>query len=1327
MLYAALYHKDNCWYRAQACDFDKTSISVVYLDFGNRDNVHPAELHSLDSQFRSLPFQGVRCSLAGVAGPEDGVWSAEAVAFFKEWLKQASKGLRAKVVQSLSNWSLQLEVWQADSDVKESVNKTMIGKGYAGTRDTPVPKQAVKKQEEEYPGKYALCPTPPRPGPVRTGELTSPPASSADVPRHLKLTDLPPLPLPSTESIQVCVTDAPSPDCIFVQVLDGNQAEQIAKLEVCLQETYQHHKGSHVPTKGEVVAAVFQSFWCRAEVLDIVDQQSIRVRFLDYGNLDIVPLSEVAALTDELTQFAIQGLHCRLAGVEGPSCDRAWQPSCLTGLDPPLEMQIVKKDGTLPAVNLLDHGESINDRLIAEGLVKASTAEPAGSQPALQDEARQADRLISKEALVVEPEVKPQQKPSRKTAGGVTVPALQLPSDEQEVRVIITSATSPSAVFAQVVHTAEQVQQVDQLLHEMNSKYAGHPGGFKPQVGDIVAAQFSDGGYYRAQVLKMSPDLAEVYFIDYGNRETCQLSQMVELDAEFMRFPIQGLECSLSGTTGVAAGQTWDKSILVNRVMTLKIVDHASQPVAVTLSSDGQDDVVTALIQEGVLEEKTKLWRYADLKQEVLPAGEYMARVTDVPDPQGFVVQVIEEPYLSTLQALERTLEEVHSDYTGRYGPKASELICARFSEDLKWYRAVVLEVLGQKARVRFIDYGNQEVVEDDRMSKFSEQLQEFPIQGVLCCFQGVSLAPGSKWPGSHIELFSQWRMVVEGTDAGVCSVDLLSRENVSMIQHLLKERVLAKVGCISPNRDSAGKDGRQTDFSRQQQRSSSGERQRDSPRQQQRDSPGQQQKQKAPARRQQRDSPENISDNALAFFAAACLSREELTATEKGQVLVVPTFIETCSTFYVHSACEPCFGTATKFAVTFNQHYQGQPRDTKCHSAQVGELIAAYHPEDGAWYRAEVLQLQRQKAKVLYVDLGKAEVADTKHFRKLAEGFQGLPAQARKCILIPALKVEDHNKAKECLSRYFHDKPCQLQVEELRDDVYYCNDVICLDGNISAVDCLMTEGMIPWQASRPGVESTKAATAAGKPWQDIPEGPLNDGVVCFSHINSLSDFYVQPVNEEALAFGKQRDRAHSKALSDPVVYTPGIGESVMALFQGTFDRAGVLEQTNDGSYRVFFFDFGNTDLVAAAEIRKLDQAFAQYPRLARACRLAGVHDSQAGTEWLKKFGPCELLCEVLEGADNNTKHLVELTGERGVGSKLHEEMISQGLAMPTASPQPGSARQFHRFYQKDLVYPKLSAEVQARVIHLDHPAQFYCQEFQPSTDGMHHTSQPFP
>ncbi len=68
-----------------------------------------------------------------------------------------------------------------------------------------------------------------------------------------------------------------------------------------------------------------------------------------------------------------------------------------------------------------------------------------------------------------------------------------------------------------------------------------------PKGGDLVAAKFSDGQWYRAKVRRASPvkKEAEVTFIDYGNQDTVGFANIRPLDARFRSLPGQAHEARL--------------------------------------------------------------------------------------------------------------------------------------------------------------------------------------------------------------------------------------------------------------------------------------------------------------------------------------------------------------------------------------------------------------------------------------------------------------------------------------------------------------------------------------------------------------------------------------------------------------------------------------------------------------------------------------------------------------------------------------------------------------------------------------------------------------
>jgi len=68
----------------------------------------------------------------------------------------------------------------------------------------------------------------------------------------------------------------------------------------------------------------------------------------------------------------------------------------------------------------------------------------------------------------------------------------------------------------------------------------------KAEVGKLVGARFTqDGDYYRARVMSMSGGEAEVHYLDFGNKETLPLDQLLELNKEFIHHPGYAMKVEL--------------------------------------------------------------------------------------------------------------------------------------------------------------------------------------------------------------------------------------------------------------------------------------------------------------------------------------------------------------------------------------------------------------------------------------------------------------------------------------------------------------------------------------------------------------------------------------------------------------------------------------------------------------------------------------------------------------------------------------------------------------------------------------------------------------
>lgn len=94
------------------------------------------------------------------------------------------------------------------------------------------------------------------------------------------------------------------------------------------------------------------------------------------------------------------------------------------------------------------------------------------------------------------------------------------------------------------------IASLERLMKDFSLHYKGAssaPAGISPKSGELVAAKFSDGSWYRARVGRVSSvkKEAEVTFIDYGNRDTVSFSNVRPLDAKFKSLPGQAHDARL--------------------------------------------------------------------------------------------------------------------------------------------------------------------------------------------------------------------------------------------------------------------------------------------------------------------------------------------------------------------------------------------------------------------------------------------------------------------------------------------------------------------------------------------------------------------------------------------------------------------------------------------------------------------------------------------------------------------------------------------------------------------------------------------------------------
>jgi len=223
--------------------------------------------------------------------------------------------------------------------------------------------------------------------------------------------------------------------------------------------------------------------------------------------------------------------------------------------------------------------------------------------------------------------------------------------EEREVtykNVVITEVASDGHFYGQDVETGPQLEKLmDQMRAEMTSN-PPLPGAFTAKKGELCAAKFVDGEWYRARVEKIDKNKISLLYVDFGNRETTTSVSLAVLPAAYQSLPVQAISYQLAcaklptDEDGIADAVDAIEHDILNKQVLLNTEYKNGGISAVTLQyADTKEDVATSLITEGLLlvdirkekrlkklvntytqaQEKAKqsranIWRYGDITED---------------------------------------------------------------------------------------------------------------------------------------------------------------------------------------------------------------------------------------------------------------------------------------------------------------------------------------------------------------------------------------------------------------------------------------------------------------------------------------------------------------------------------------------------------------------------------------------------------------------------------------------------------------------------------------------------------------------------------------
>ncbi|MGH0135259.1 UNVERIFIED_CONTAM: hypothetical protein FKN15_056084 [Acipenser sinensis] len=410
------------------------------------------------------------------------------------------------------------------------------------------------------------------------------------------------------------------------------------------------------------------------------------------------------------------------------------------------------------------------------------------------------------------------------------------------------------------------------------------------------------------------------------------------------------------------------------------------------------------------------------------------------------------------------------------------------------------------------------------------------------------------------------------------------------------------------------------------------------------------------------------------------------------------------------------------KLTEHMSQFYEGRSGFAKTRPEVLGSPCAA-RGKDGRWYRSIVQQvLSSKKVEVLHVDNGKKELIPIGGIRSLAAEFYRMPVITYLCSL---LGISDHgvgwstaqieNLKSLILHRVVNAK---FEYHSYSEGVYYVtlygdesvniNSVFgmreqCfsetkenpLEGQITGETfCLQPQALDQSDKLTSAVHSTSMANMYIKT-ETLGLGCFYDAVVEF--VTDPSEFWIR-TQDYAIKFDQMMcsiREVYTKATQlEGTVGTPKTGLYCIAKAKDGLYYRAVIRELHGQQIKVYFVDYGNTEIVEKYDLKILHSKYQELPALAMKCRLSGIQP--IGGKWSKN-GIAHFINRVADkvlmihvSAKHQDEYAVELMDRFVDGEKcVNKLMCSAGYAEYEESEK--SVAKFTRVAQPCLAMPTQS------------------------------------
>ncbi|CAD5125575.1 DgyrCDS13778 [Dimorphilus gyrociliatus] len=1121
----ALGQYEGSWYRAKILDACSNKSEILFVDFGNKSIVSQDQMISLPPQYKELPFQAIHCNLNLSRGFD----------------KQDAKAID-KLVHLTENDEITLEVREVGSKSSlHLIDMYLKGEPVANqlfeglcngkppctltcedeiTDSSKPTKESLEVVDNDQPDRK-----------ISKGEqedaATSNKSDKTTHPAYALLK----LPTPWLNGLtkRVIVT---AYENHFLWCIDEGDAEAVNKLSQNINKYYKESQElqslSAKIKVGDVFCANDGDNWLRVTVLDELPGGNYEVQDIDFGKQFILKKDRLYILEENFV----------------------WQPRCCRKM------------------MLFNRGLVLNEDIVQNIMRKLICSR---SRVQIKIEKTEEDiHFVSvtiksldllNDILALPKAVctlKELMEKFKDFAIDCTLPT-NLP---RKLNAYVSHVESMTEFYIQPSTWEKKLEEITNTLNIIYTKQGQCLQLLKAEKGMFCVARYSeDDCYYRAKILSCEETKAIVHFIDFGNYDEVSISQLFVL-VDQLTSRSQCIKCSLNNVK---------ESVPMNTI--LEMMNEKLLKCEYYIGSDCfvadmwenekhlnhifSPDLATV---NEIQAKKSSI----DLYPVEYSLDRQNAKLLHVDNPSIFFVSP--PPAEKQKAEVNNLFEDCNMTRAPVLDNASPGQICAIkvVHPDLEgvWFRGKILEVRGNKSRVRLLDEGKAFICNNDEIRVLPPSLLVKPACAVECHLIGLQV-PENGWTktekksliSAYPPVHSQVFVVFKNKAGGLLRTDLYSSDGKNTARVLeeirlsLSENKREKIQAESTGSHKSSKSG-QNGLS-------------------------------------QSLVSQPLKKLMLNVKYEAFVSHYENPANIWIHLQEDEESIASLNA-KLHTACSK---------IDSNQQFKE------------GELCCAFSVEFSAWYRCVIIRLEDQEADVRYIDFGNREKVSSKQLAPIDKSFLAIPPYATKICIVNEYTEDESNKLNETLGEeclivkiLTTDEPYNVEIStenisNIREAVF--GSPAKLGQESSAV----TQEIYPEEENKAKMDDLVV--------QD--HKPLScDVQVYVSYVESPTKFWIQLVSEtdeiENILISL-RDADSMENLKDIEVGMYCIAKSNA---DGTWYRAQVIK-FETSAYEVIYIDYGNTEIVQLENLRVINSSLTETYKLAISASLLSVVEPTGG------------------------------------------------------------------------------------------------------------------